>query len=275
MTYLEKKFDFTNPEAASVIDELSLWSSYFVRLLLDNVEMRPNLKVLDIGFGTGVPLIEFAMRLGSSCHLTGIDSWTAAVERAKWKQGIHGLENVKILEGNATQMPFEEEQFDMIVSNLTLNNLGDSNQLLSECFRVLKKGGKLYLTSNIVGHYREFYDVFETVLKELKLKKLLPALRAQEQHRGTVESVRESLETNGFSITKILKDRFQWRYLDGSALLNHSLTVFGFLDGWRSILEGENEELIFGKIEEKLNEIAKEEGELKMSVPMLYLEGVK
>ena len=172
-------------------------------------------------------------------------------------------------------MPFPDEQFDLIVSNLTLNNLADSNEMLAECFRVLKKGGKLYLTSNIVGHYREFYDVFETVLKELKLKKLLPKLREQENHRGTLESIREGLENNGFSITKILKDRFQWRYLDGSALMNHSLTIYGFLDGWRSVLEGENEALIFAKIEEKLNEIAAEEGELRMSVPMLYLEGVK
>ena len=131
------------------------------------------------------------------------------------------------------------------------------------------------MTTNTVGHYREFYDVYETILKELKKKHLLPILKKQENHRGNLESIRENLENANFSITKIIKDRFQWRYLNGSALLNHSLTVFGFLDGWRHILEGEDEKLIFEKIEEKLNAIAEREGELKMSVPMLYLEAVK
>ena len=275
MTYLEKNYDFTDPEVASIIDELSLWSSYFVRLLLDNVEMRPHLKVLDIGFGTGVPLLELAQRLGNTCQVVGIDSWGAAVERAKWKQQIHGISNVEILEGDATNMPFNAEQFDMIVSNLTINNLENPDELLSECYRVLKPGGKIYLTTNVVGHYREFYDVYETVLKDLKKKHLLPALRAQENHRGTLESIRELLENSRFSITKILKDRFHWRYLDGSAMLRHSLTVFGFLNGWKSILNGEDIELVFTKIEEKLNEISAEEGELKMSIPMLYLEGMK
>jgi arsenite methyltransferase len=172
-------------------------------------------------------------------------------------------------------MPFEDDCFDMIVSNLSLNNLSDSKKLLQECHRVLKKGGKLYLTTNTVGHYREFYDAYETVLKALKKKHLLPILKKQENHRGNLESIRENLENAKFSITKILKDRFHWRYLNGSALLNHSLTIYGFLAGWRQILEGEDEAMIFEKIEAKLNEIAEEDGELKMSVPMLYLEAVK
>lgn len=275
MTYLEKTYNLEDPNLVSIFDELSLWSSYFVRLLLDNVELRPNLNVLDVGFGTGVPIFELAQRLGATCHITGIDPWAAAVERAKWKQETLNIQNVTLVTGDAKEMPFDDDHFDMIVSNLSLNNLSDSEKLLQECHRVLKKGGKLYLTTNTVGHYREFYDVYETVLKELKKKHLLPILKQQENHRGNLESIRENLENANFSITKIIKDRFQWRYLDGSALLNHSLTVFGFLDGWRHILEGENEQEIFEKIEGKLNEIAEEDGELKMSVPMLYLEAVK
>ena len=274
MTYLEKTYDVGDPNIASIFDELSLWSSYFVRLLLDNVELRPNLKVLDVGCGTGVPLFELAQRLGSSCHLTGIDPWAAGIERAKWKQEIHGIDNVTLVLGDATQMPFEDDHFDIIVSNLSLNNLAEPEKLLQECRRVLKKDGKLYLTTNTIGHYREFYDAYEMALKELNKKHLLPLLKEQENHRGDLESLREMLENTGFSITKILKDRFHWRYLDGSALLRHSLTIYGFLDGWRKILNGEDEPLVFQKIEEKLNEIAQEDGELKMSVPMLYVEAV-
>ena len=88
MTYLEKTYNIEDPNLVSIFDELSLWSSYFVRLLLDNVELRPNLDVLDVGFGTGVPIFELAQRLGATCHVTGIDPWAAAVERAEWKRKL-------------------------------------------------------------------------------------------------------------------------------------------------------------------------------------------
>ena len=275
MTYLEKIYDTGDPHIASIFDDLSLWSSYFVRLLLDNVEMRPNMQVLDVGCGTGVPLFELAHRLGTTCHLTGIDPWAAAIDRAKWKQSIYDTENITLLVGDATKLPFEDKKFDIIVSNLSLNNLEAPQKMLEECHRVLKKDGKIYLTTNTIGHYREFYDAYEMTLKELDKKELLPLLKTQENHRGDLESIRDYLESAGFSITKILKDRFYWRYLDGSALLRHPLTVFGFLEGWRTILKGEDELLVFQKLEEKLNEIAVEDGELRMSVPMLYLEAVR
>ena len=38
------------------------------------------------------------------------------------------------------------------------------------------------------------------------------------------------------------------RYLDGSAFFNHWLTKLGFLDGWRSIVEPEDEEIIFDRV---------------------------
>ncbi|HEU5370553.1 MAG TPA: hypothetical protein VFU69_18920, partial [Ktedonobacterales bacterium] len=94
-------------------------------------------------------------------------------------------------------------------------------------------------------------------------------------HRGTQVSLRALLEQAGFTITKAIEDSFQMRYLDGSALLNHSLTKRGFLDGWRGVVNPGDEEAVFGRIEAKLNEIAAQQGELRMTIPMLYLEGQK
>lgn len=275
MAYLSKKIDLTNPELVPIIDELSLWSSYFAKLILSNIEMKPNLRVLDLAFGTGVPLFELAQRLGDSCQIVGLDTWEAAIEHARWKQSIYQLKNIEIIQGDGTKMPFEEESFDMIISNLGVNNFEDSETAIRECFRVLKKGGKLILTTNLEGHFREFYSVFETVLPDMKRRDLIKKMKNQEAHRGTVESVRELLENNGFSISKIIKDKFHWRYLNGTAFLNHNFIIMGWMDGFRSILEGEDEALIFSKIEEKLNAEAEWTGELKLTVPMLYLEGIK
>lgn len=275
MDYLRKYIDFNNSELSSIFDELTLWSSYFGQLLLKNIELRKNIKLLDVGCMNGFPLFELAHQLGNTCHLTGMDIWEAAIERAIWKKEVYNLKNVDLVLGNASKMPFENEQFDMIVSNLGINNFESPDKVMEESFRVLKPKGKVFITTNLNGHFWEFYQVYRTVLKSLGKKKLLKNLEQQENHRGSIESVRALFENAGFSIVKIVKDNFQWRFVDGSALLRHSLVRFGFLEGWKSILQEEEFETVFSKIEATLNEMASAEGELRMTVPMLYLEAEK
>ncbi len=258
-----------------MFDQLSLWSSPFGKLLLDHVPMHAGMVVLDVGCGAGFPILELAQRLGSRSKLTGLDSWKVGLARAQWKADQIGLKNIELLHGDAAKMPFENDRFNLIVSNLGINNFEDRETAFRECHRVLMPKGKLCMTTNLKGHFREFYEIYETTLKELGMTDLLPKLRLQEQHRGTDESVRELVEDAGFSILKMVKDRFQMRFVDGTALLNHLLTVIGFLDGWRNILPKKSEEEVFGHLENKLNELAKWNGELKMTVPMLYVEAVK
>jgi hypothetical protein len=122
---------------------------------------------------------------------------------------------------------------------------------------------------------REFYAVFREVLLELQRPGYLERLRSNEEHRGTKESLSGDLQAAGFHIVKIEEEAFQFRYLDGSALFNHILTQVGFLDGWRQVVDPEDEEEVFALLETKLNQAAKARGELCMTVPMLYVEGEK
>ena len=56
--------DLTDPATVALYDELPIWSAPFGLPLLDAVELRPGLTVLDVGCGTGFPLLELAERLG-------------------------------------------------------------------------------------------------------------------------------------------------------------------------------------------------------------------
>lgn len=61
--------------AATVVDaydELPLWSALFGALLLRHVPLRPARVALDIGCGTGFPLLELALRLGPTAHVYAI-----------------------------------------------------------------------------------------------------------------------------------------------------------------------------------------------------------
>ncbi|MCC6725046.1 MAG: class I SAM-dependent methyltransferase [Saprospiraceae bacterium] len=276
MTFLDKNFPIESPDTVLLFEELSLWSSYFGKLLLDNVPLRKNMTVLDLGCGPGFPLFELANRLDASSQLFGLDPWQAGVERAKWKLDHHQLlPKVEVLLGDATKMPFPDKHFDLITCNLGINNFDEPAAAVRECYRTMKRDGRLCLTTNIEGHFREFYSVFETVLKELGMEDLLPKLKASEQRRGNDETVRDLLEEARFSVVKIIRDKFHLRYATGTAFFNHFLTVIGFLPGFRSIVAKEDELKVFALLEKRLNEQANWDGELKMTVPILYVEAIK
>ncbi len=273
--YLQHKNDFNRPEEASAFDQTSFWCARFGALLFAHLELRRNISILDLGCGTGFPLFELADVYGCSCQVTGIDIWQDGLARARTKLQTYGLTNVAIVEGDGAAMPFEEAQFDVITCNLGLNNFADPPVVLAECFRVAKPNARVVFTTNIRGHMREFYAVFREVLLEQDNAEYLARLEQHEVHRGTRAALSALMEQAGLTIIKAIEDSFQMRYLDGSALFNHSLTKRGFLDGWRGVVNREDEQEVFGRIEAKLNDIAHKDGELRMTIPMLYLEGQK
>lgn len=273
--YLRRELDFTSPELVATYDEVFLWSARFGELLFKHLELRRNLRVLDLGCGTGFPLFELAHMLGRSCEIVGVDVWKEALERARLKLKVYDLPNVRVVEADGAALPFPDASFDLVVSNLGINNFADPQATLAECFRVTKAEGKIALTTNLQGHMQEFYTVFREVLTELHKTEYLGRLQVQEAHRGTKESTRQLLQEAGFTLTKTAEESLQMRYLDGSAFFNHWLTKLGFVDGWRGVLEPEDEEVVFERLEKRLNDQAAIDGELRMTIPMLYLEGQK
>ncbi|HYP39540.1 MAG TPA: class I SAM-dependent methyltransferase [Chloroflexia bacterium] len=271
--YLQHKNDLG--VIARVYDELSFWSSRFGALLFDNLELRKGMNILDVGCGTGFPLFHLVHLHGSSCRVTGIDVWAEGLERAQLKLETYGLPNVWIVRADAAAMPFAEGEFDLIVLNLIVNNLADPATALAECFRVAKPGARIALTSNLVGHMHTFYGIFREALLQLDLAQRLGRLEANEAHRGTKETMCSLLDRSGFRVAKVVEDSFQMRFLDSSALFNHPLIKFGFLDGWRCIVEQSEEHALFSALEVKLDALAERDGELRMIIPMLYVEAEK
>ena len=270
--YLDRKVDFADPAVAAVFDELSFWSSRFGALLLDNLEPARDRRVLDLGCAAGFPLFELAHRHGASCRLVGADTWEAALRRAEHKRSVYGLRHVSLARADGAALPFRDASFDLVVSNLGVNNFADAPRALAECARVARPGGRLALTTNLSGHMRELYAAFREVLAAMERPEYLDRLDADEARRGTVDSVRALVETAGFEVAKVAESTFRMRYADGGALLRHWLTVVGFLPAWRAVVDPADERAVFAALERRLDAIAAECGEIETTVPALYLE---
>ena len=235
--------------------------------------LKPNLNVLDIGSGTGFPLIEVAQRLGSTCEAFGIDPWQQAVERINLKIRTYNLTNVKAVKGVAEHLPFENQYFGLVVSNNGINNVNDATLALSECYRVSRPDAQFVLTLNLEDTMKEFYQVYGETLIQRGLQDKVAAMKRQIYNkRRPLHETRFWLEKAGFEIQSINHDHFTLRFLTAKSLFHHALIKYWFLDGWKRILDDSVVEAVFRQMEDKLDEIAKEEGEIRLTIPFVTID---
>ncbi len=109
--------------------------------LLDNLEIDRNTKVLDIACGKGSTAFYLAEKYG--CSVVGIDISEELIKEAKDACKKKSLSNkVKFVVGNAMDLPFEDNQFDIAISQGILVFVSDKTKTITEASRVLKNGGK-------------------------------------------------------------------------------------------------------------------------------------
>jgi ubiquinone/menaquinone biosynthesis C-methylase UbiE len=111
------------------------------------VGIPPGGKVLDMGTGPGFVAIEVAKLLeGSGCRVIGMDLSRAmlalAAENAA-KVGLNGVLTWR--EGDVKAMPFDDGEFDLVVSNDSLHHWDDPAPVFDEIARVLKEDGRCFV----------------------------------------------------------------------------------------------------------------------------------
>lgn len=273
--YLNKNLNYLKSGVTNACDELGLWASPFGIMLLDNFPIKEYQNYLDIGCSTGFPLIEIANRIGGGCKAVGIDLWGEAIKRAQDKIETLQLDNISVIEGNAEDRHFPNDYFDLITSNLGINNFENPSKVIAESYRILKQGGTFCATTNLTGTFHQFYTLFRESLIELKLEKYLTRLDEHIKHRGTEETSVKLFEDNGFKVTKRIRGDYRMRFYNGTAFLSHTFIIIGFIDSWRNMFEEADKQMFFDHFEHRLNEYAHQQGELRLTIPMLYIQAEK
>jgi ubiquinone/menaquinone biosynthesis C-methylase UbiE len=272
---VSKSYTFIK-EFISIIDELPLWAAPFGLRLLEKLKMGKNLKVLDIGSGTGFPLIEIAQRLGETSVVYGIDPWLQVLNRAQLKITNYGIKNAAVINGYAEGLPFTNSFFDIIVSNNGINNVEDLNKTISECGRVSKKGAQFLFTMNLDKSMIEFYNVLKDELEIINDNIAIERLKRHiYEKRRPLNEIRTILDTNHFEVNELIEDKFYLRFTDATAMFNHSFIKYWFLDNWKKIVSASNAEMIFDRVKDRLNNLAEEQGELKLSIPFAVINCTK
>ncbi len=117
-------------------------------LVLAHMDWNGEGNVLDIGCGNAALDIKIAKKYPNA-HVTGIDYWGENWEYSKNvcenNARIEGVnERITFQKASASKLPFEDESFDVVVSNLTFHEVKDAKdkrEVVREALRVVKKGG--------------------------------------------------------------------------------------------------------------------------------------
>jgi SAM-dependent methyltransferase len=132
--------------------------------LLDELDLRGDEHILDVGCGRGAVLLLAAERVPGG-RAVGADIWRrrdqvgnspAAAERNALLEGVS--DRVELVHADARDLPFDPDSFDVVVSNLTIHNIaGDDgrHRALREAVRVVRPGGQLRIVDFLADRYIE------------------------------------------------------------------------------------------------------------------------
>jgi len=106
--------------------------------------------VLDLGSGAGNDCFVARAIVGETGKVTGVDFTDAMTERARDNNAKLGYSNVEFVQGDIEEMPFDDNQFDVIVSNCVLNLVPNKQKAFSEMYRVLKPNGHFCVSDVVI-----------------------------------------------------------------------------------------------------------------------------
>ena len=174
--------------------------------------------VLEIGTGTG----ELALNLSGCCKkVVAIDVSKKMIDFAKAKAQKQNKRNIQFCNAGFLTYRNEGELFDIIISQLALHHLPDYWKLvaLKRIYKMLKEGGKFYLSDIVFPSNIQNYDnYFTNIINNLKASTGNKIAEETEIHIkeefSTLDWIMEGLLKNaGFHIEGIQYDGFMANYL--------------------------------------------------------------
>ena len=103
-------------------------------------------KILEVGVGTGLSFDDY----DATTEITGIDLCEPMLEKARAKMATGRYPWVKdVRQMDAHAMEFADATFDCVVAQFVITLVANPEQVLSECHRVVKPGGRIILVNHL------------------------------------------------------------------------------------------------------------------------------
>lgn len=154
----------------------------------DLAEIKNGESVLDMGSGSGMDSFLAGLQTGGSGKVVGIDMTDEQLEKAR-KLGAD-VQNVEFRKGYIEELPVEDGNFDVVISNGVINLSSDKEKVFREAGRALKPGGR-FAISDIVSEQ----DLPEDVSCNSKLwASCIGGAMEQDKYKSAIEKAGMKIE---------------------------------------------------------------------------------
>lgn len=120
-------------------------------------DIKEGMVVLDLGSGAGFDCFLAAKKVGAKGKVIGVDMTPQMIKKARENAAKYNHKNVEFRLGEIEQLPVEDNSIDVIISNCVINLSPDKSRVFKESYRVLKKGGSLFVSDMVL--LKELSDV--------------------------------------------------------------------------------------------------------------------
>lgn len=170
------------------------WHKYKLELLSRVVRVKATDTVLEVGLGSGNLLFHASVHVKGAY---GLDISEEAVRFCKELAASRGLANAHFFLASAPKIPLPDAVIDFLICSDVIEHLEEPLAHLNEFYRVLRPGGRIFITT---PNYGSLWPLLERVMDWLDL---VPKMR-NEQHitrfrKATLESL---LDAAGFVVRK-------------------------------------------------------------------------
>ncbi|MCJ7646135.1 methyltransferase domain-containing protein [bacterium] len=187
---------------------------------LDNLNLRKNSKILDVGCGAGVMAKKVANR---GYEIFGMDYSYNMIKKAK--AVCNTKSDIIFFQGDIESLPFKSSVFDMVLCLGVISYLKSENKALHEMSRVLKPDGTLILSILNKFSLAKFLDISVPVKRRLQR---IASNRILSWKKGTEIKKSDSPIKSYFipSLRNALRTA-EFKELDYTAIQYGPLTFFG------------------------------------------------
>jgi ubiquinone/menaquinone biosynthesis C-methylase UbiE len=145
-----KDLERLQPTDLEVVEDFHTSGRIATSQLAELAEISADDRVLDAGSGIGGTARFLADRYG--CAVTTIDLTEEYCETARWLNRLVGLDDrISVRRGDATDLPFADDCFDVVISQHVQMNVADKARLYEQACRVLVPGGRLAVWDATAG----------------------------------------------------------------------------------------------------------------------------